>query len=185
MWSRAEWSKLERVAKSLHAETDWLARVIWLESGGDHAAVNPTSGATGLIQWMPVYYRQWGTREELIARGRTGQLELARAWLASFGVRPRDAVDLYLLVFLPAAAKDGREIVADATTSIARSNPVLCDADGRITRASIAAKLATIVVPISWHHVQTELKRLGYYDGAVDGIPGPKTAMAVHKVLTS
>jgi hypothetical protein len=58
------------VADSLGARADDLAAVIWFESGRTFRpdARHPTSGATGLIQFMPSSAQRLGTTTELLAR---------------------------------------------------------------------------------------------------------------------
>ncbi len=58
------------VADSLGARADDLAAVIWFESGRTFRpdARHPTSGATGLIQFMPSSAQRLGTTTEQLAR---------------------------------------------------------------------------------------------------------------------
>jgi len=48
-----EWTALKNTAKKLNVPSDSLYRLINFESGWDPKAKNPTSGARGLIQFMP------------------------------------------------------------------------------------------------------------------------------------
>jgi hypothetical protein len=52
-WTNAERYKLIQVADERKLDRNILAAVIKIESGGDPAIKNPSSGASGLIQWMP------------------------------------------------------------------------------------------------------------------------------------
>ncbi|MCF8275052.1 MAG: hypothetical protein K9I95_14600 [Flavobacteriaceae bacterium] len=57
-WSKEEVTKLGNVASKYGFPPQWLANLINFESGGTFspAIKNPSSGATGLIQWMPQYF---------------------------------------------------------------------------------------------------------------------------------
>lgn len=80
-----------------------LAAIIQLESAWNPAAVNPTSGASGLIQFMGFRAEQLGTSLEEI-RGMTAleQMPLVERYLSWF--KPLDTEQrAYLAVFYPAA----------------------------------------------------------------------------------
>jgi len=57
-WSKEDVIKLGNVASKYGFPPQWLANLINYESGGTFspAIKNPSSGATGLIQWMPQYF---------------------------------------------------------------------------------------------------------------------------------
>lgn len=62
------WKRIEAVAKSVGADPEHLALVMQFESRFNPAAVNPYSGASGLIQFMPSTSRALGTTVEAIRR---------------------------------------------------------------------------------------------------------------------
>lgn len=83
-----------------------IAAVIDRESGGDPAATNPKSGATGYIQFMPDTARALGTSTSALARMRGDrQLAYVETFLrGAFAAHPPAEVgDYYLAVFMPAA----------------------------------------------------------------------------------
>lgn len=79
---------------------DYLAATMRAESGLRPEAVNPSTGASGLIQWMPVTAKRLGTTVEQIRKlGAVEQLPLVEAYYRDFGaVAPRD---IRVVTFLP------------------------------------------------------------------------------------
>lgn len=194
-WVAEHFAQLVSIAGVLQTRAEWLAQTIWLESAGHPNAINSSSGATGIIQWMPKFFQKWGTREDLMARGLEGQLRLVQEWLLPYRGKLVSDVDCYLAVFLPAMMR-GADVVAPKRSMIAVANPTLCGADGAITRDSIRAALnrnfpatwrhsiAVAEAAPSWSAVQHALARRGWYQGSVDGIPGPKTCHAVERAIS-
>lgn len=80
---------------------DYLSAIIAQESGFNPAIVNPQSGASGLLQWMPSTAPLFHTTVQAI-RGETDveQLSLVGQYFARYphALAPRD---LYLAVFYP------------------------------------------------------------------------------------
>lgn len=105
--------KLELVAKKLGIDSNAIMAVIKHESRGNPQAVNPYSGATGLIQFMPDTARRLGTSvEELRKMSAVEQLDYVYKYYKMVGVRPgMDAGDLYVSTFMPAALGKGDEHV--------------------------------------------------------------------------
>lgn len=83
-----------------------IAAVIDRESGGDPAATNPKSGATGYIQFMPDTARALGTSTSALGYMRGDrQLAYVETFLRNaFAAHPPAEVgDYYLAVFMPGA----------------------------------------------------------------------------------
>lgn len=101
--------KLDKVADKLGIDSNSIMAVIKHESKGNPAAVNPYSGATGLIQFMPDTARRLGTSvEELKKMSAVDQLDYVYKYYKMVGVRPgMDAGDLYVATFMPAALGKG------------------------------------------------------------------------------
>ena len=96
-------NKLEKVAGSLGVSSKDLMAIFKLESGVNPAAVNPMSGATGLIQFMPNTARSLGTStEELKKMSAVEQLDFVYKYFKMTGVGDGKLGDLYLAVFMPA-----------------------------------------------------------------------------------
>lgn len=125
------------------AHGDNLASTIAIESRFDAKAVNPSSGASGLIQFMPATARQLGTTIEAVrAMNAAEQLELAVRYFAPFrAIAPRDVP---LAVFLPkyiGAADD--TVIATAGQAIYDQNAGLDrGADGVLTVGDVRASYA-------------------------------------------
>lgn len=103
--SNAERYKLIQVAESVGADPDILAAVISLETGGtfDPGIQNPSTKATGLIQFIPSTARSLGTSTEALRRMTVcQQLDVVQAFykkVARGGIRiPGDE---YVAVFAP------------------------------------------------------------------------------------
>lgn len=98
-------AELVRMARRLGLNPDAIAGVMALESGLSAQAVNSTTGATGLIQFMPETARRLGTSvEALRAMNATAQLKYVELFFRGVpklraGSR---AGDYYLAVFMPA-----------------------------------------------------------------------------------
>lgn len=99
-------SDLVATAKSVSIDPAWLANIIQLESGGNPQAVNPTSGATGLIQFMPTTALGLGTTVgALMQLDGNGQMPYVRKYfegvIAAHGPL-RSQEDVIAAVFFPA-----------------------------------------------------------------------------------
>lgn len=102
-------SKLEKVASQLGIKPNALLAVMKQESGVNPAAVNRSSGATGLIQFMPDTARSLGTTTEALRKmSAVDQLDYVYMYYKGVGVQPgMDAGDLYVATFMPAALGKG------------------------------------------------------------------------------
>ena len=96
--------KVNNICTELRIEANWLMFVMWFESRLNHKAVNPISGATGLIQFMPSTARSLGTTTDVLKRmNNVQQLDYVLAYLRPYKGRMRTWVDVYLAVFYPRA----------------------------------------------------------------------------------
>lgn len=83
---------------------DWLSNVINFESGYDTKAINPTSGASGLIQFMPTTAKGMGTTVEDIRKMNTDdQMKLVNQYLNPYKGKMKTQEDVAMSVFYPAA----------------------------------------------------------------------------------
>ncbi|MGC8160121.1 transglycosylase SLT domain-containing protein, partial [Salmonella enterica] len=60
--------KVKTISTELGINHNWLMFVMWFESKLNPQAVNPISGATGLIQFMPSTARSLGTTTDVLRR---------------------------------------------------------------------------------------------------------------------
>ena len=96
--------KVNNICTELRIEANWLMFVMWFESKLNPQAVNPISGATGLIQFMPSTARNLGTTTAVLKRmSNVQQLDYVLAYLRPYKGRMKRWVDVYLAVFYPKA----------------------------------------------------------------------------------
>lgn len=95
--------KVEKIASSLGVDSKDLIAIFKQESGVNPAAVNPMSGATGLIQFMPDTAKRLGTStQELKQMSAVDQLDYVYRYFKMVGVQPGMKLgDLYMAVFMP------------------------------------------------------------------------------------
>ena len=108
---------LERVANALGVSSKDLMAIFKQESGVNPAAVNATSGATGLIQFMPDTATRLGTStSELKKMTATEQLAYVYKYFKMVGVKAGMGLgDLYMAVFMP------KYVGADDNTVLGKS----------------------------------------------------------------
>ena len=117
----------------LDIQPDWLVGVMWFESKLNPAAVNPVSGATGLIQFMPATAKALGTTSEALRRMTAyEQMKYVYQYLKPYTGRMNGLVDVYFAVFFPAAIGASKDTVLQTSKlsakTIARQN-VIFDAN--------------------------------------------------------
>lgn len=100
---------------------------MWFETAGtlDHRIVNKTSGATGLIQFMPATTRSMGTTTgQLKQMSNVEQLDYVRRYLTPYREKKGNWLDVYCAVFCPAAIGKPDDYVI-TSDKVARQNPAL------------------------------------------------------------
>lgn len=94
--------KLQKVASSLGVNSNDLLAIMKQESGVNPQAVNKTSGATGLIQFMPdTAHRLGTTTQDLYKMDGVQQLDYVYKYFKMTGVGDGSLGDLYMAVFMP------------------------------------------------------------------------------------
>jgi hypothetical protein len=110
--------KLEQVAKNLKVSKADLIGIMKHESGLNPAAVNPSTGATGLIQFMPATARAMGTSTEALRNmSAIEQLDYVEKFYKPIAGKAKDIGDLYMFTFLPAAVGKSNDFVIGAKGS--------------------------------------------------------------------
>lgn len=111
---------VEEICNDLGIEMVWLMFVMYFESKLNPKSVNPISGATGLMQFMPKTARSLGTTtEDLKNMSNLEQLKFVHAYLRRHKGKMKSWIDVYLAVFYPVAMGKGdsytitRRIVAE------------------------------------------------------------------------
>lgn len=97
-------SEIVAVAGRLGADPHALANLINFESGGNPQAKNPTSGATGLIQFMPKTAARLGTSTaSLYKLSGKEQMAYVERYLSAYRGKLSSPIALYMSVFYPLA----------------------------------------------------------------------------------
>lgn len=122
-------AKVVEISARLGIDPDWLMIVMKMESGINHRAVNPTGGATGLIQFMPRTAAGLGTTAAaLVAMDNVGQLDYVYKYFKPYAGRLFSVTDLYMVTFFPVALGKPDDYVLQTDTLsaslIARQNSV-------------------------------------------------------------
>lgn len=137
--SRDFLQKVIEVSERLGIDSSWLLDVMKFESGLDPQAVNPNTGATGLIQFMPATARDLGTTvDALYAMDAERQMEYVYKYLQPYSGKMNSLTDTYFAVFFPAAIGKPRSWVLQSSNQtaalIARHNPIFdTNHDNKIT----------------------------------------------------
>jgi len=155
--SRGELRDLERAARKLGVQTDWLATIISFESAGTFspAKLNQAgSGAFGLIQFLPSTAARLLhlSNDDAVDKGRamsfSEQLnDLVVPYFQSFGRRFNSLQDLYYAVFWPAAiGKDPNTVIIQGPTAKAYTQNRGLDRDGKgfITAGDVSRAITRV-----------------------------------------
>jgi len=96
--------KVREIAYKLGIDVSWLMLTMDIESGLNSKAVNSTTNATGLIQFLPSTALGLGTSvDELKSMTNVEQLDYVYKYLKDYKGDMRTYQDVYLAVFYPAA----------------------------------------------------------------------------------
>lgn len=116
-------TKVASICSQLNIKPDWLMFVMWFESRLNPQAVNPISGATGLIQFMPSTARGLGITTAVLKRmSNVQQLDYVLAYLRPYKGRMKTWVDVYLAVFYPRAMGNPNFVIT--SDIVARQNKI-------------------------------------------------------------
>ena len=135
--------RVEEVASKLGCSAQDLLAVMSFESGISPSIVNKSSGATGLIQFMPNVAKGLGTSTSALKNmSAVQQMDYVEKYLLSRkqahipNKKELNAGDVYTLVFLP--AKSGEEVLCERNGKYYGSNKGLDrDKDGKITKTDL------------------------------------------------
>lgn len=130
-------TKVETIATELGINPNWLMVVMKRESGLNHKAVNTTTQATGLIQFMPKTAEALGTTvEKLKQMSNLEQLDYVKKYYEK-GKPFTSLRDLYLFTFFPTARGRDENYVfrtsALSAANIAQANPGIARNKSQIT----------------------------------------------------
>ena len=146
--------KVEDICCELQIRPNWLMFVMWFESKLNHKAVNPISGATGLIQFMPSTARSLGTTTDVLKRmSNVQQLDYVLAYLRPYKGRMKRWIDVYLAVFYPKAMGNPNFVIT--SDIVAKQNKIFdINKDKNITVKEIETVLRN-KIPVKYR---------GYYE---------------------
>ena len=132
-------AKLFAIAQKLNIHPEWLMIVMWNESKFKYNAVNPYTGAVGLIQFMPATARSLGTSTEALARmSNVQQLDYVYKYFAWKSGKMYSLYDLYKITFFPISLGKAGNWVFESkdlqASTVARQNKIFdINKDGKIT----------------------------------------------------
>lgn len=144
----ADLKALADAANWIGINVDWLATAMSFESGLNPAAVNASSGATGLIQFMPSTAQNLGTTTAALKQMTfIQQLEYVKAYFAPKRGQLHSLEDVYLAIFYPAEiGKSPTDVIASAGNPVYDQNAVF-DRTGKgyITREDVTATITSLL----------------------------------------
>ena len=131
---------LIKTANDIGIKPEWLLRIICRESSFNTKAVNPYSGATGIIQWLPSTARHLGTTtSNLYNMSFSEQLDYVYKYFKMINKtnQVNSFEEVYLIVFYPRAiGKPDNYIIGHKNSKIVKQNPAISN-NGIITVADI------------------------------------------------
>lgn len=131
-----------RLAEMHGFDAAYLANVINFESRFNPAAFNKSSGATGLIQFIPRTAARFGTTTEALRRMSAGaQFTYVEQYLRPFKGKLKTQADVYMAIFYPAYV--GRPPNTPFPPSVQKVNPGIRTPADYTRMANKAAALPT------------------------------------------
>ena len=147
-------SMVVQIANAIGFDPNWLMIVMFFESGLNPQAVNSTSGASGLIQFMPPTARNLGTTvEEIRQMDAIQQLDYVHKYLLPYKGKISSLVDLYLRVFYPAAVGQSSDYVLGGNNPerLAAQNPIFdTNHDGKVTKGEVEQYINAYAKRLGW-----------------------------------
>jgi peptidoglycan hydrolase-like protein with peptidoglycan-binding domain len=143
--------KVKKIGDDIGLDYKIILAIMNFESGINHKAVNPTSNATGLIQFMPFTAKSLGTTVgELRNMSAIEQLDYVKKFFnlhRSLIPSIKSPEDAYFLVFYPVAANKDDSFILGSERSdktarlIAKQNPMDTNNDGVLSKGEVKAKV--------------------------------------------
>ena len=131
-----------KLARWLETEPAYLANVMNFESGFNPQAINPYSGASGLIQFVKPTAEGLGTSLDAL-RAMTGvqQMPWVKKYFSRFRGKLKTQGDVYLAVFYP--ARIGKDPTIPFSAKVQSQNPGIKNPGDYIAKANAKARLPT------------------------------------------
>jgi hypothetical protein len=130
------------IAACIGVDPSWLMAIMAFESGLNPARRNATSGATGLIQFMPSTARLLNTTTDaLAAMDAVAQLDYVERYFLPYTGRLSTLSDAYMAVLWPKAIgePDGEVIFGAGSQTFLQNCGLDLNHDGEVTKAECAA----------------------------------------------
>jgi Glycosyl hydrolase family 46 len=139
--------KVIAIAKDLGTDPNWLLAVMSFETGQTFSPAiknKAGSGATGLIQFMPLTAKGLGTTTDALAKmTQLQQLDYVAKYFKPFKGRLKSLEDTYMAVFLPSAIGKGSSHVlfSKPSTGYTQNAGLDVNGDGKITAGEAASRV--------------------------------------------
>jgi hypothetical protein len=138
--------KVIQISQELGLDPNHLMAAMAFETGESFSpsVVNSVSGATGLIQFMPVTAKDLGTTtEQMKTMTAVQQLDFVRKYFLRFKNRLASIEDTYMAILWPKAIGEPNDFVLWQRGSIAyeQNSGLDLNGDGTVTKAEAAAKV--------------------------------------------
>jgi hypothetical protein len=121
--------KTRAIADSLRIKTCWLYQIIYIESRGNTKAINPLSGASGLIGFLPSTAAKLGSDIHSVrSMSTSNQLDLVNKYLklAAGGKQLKSLLDVYLAIFSPRSIQMKESyVIGNKTSRVYNQNKTL------------------------------------------------------------
>lgn len=139
-------TKVVKICDNLGIQPDYLMAAMAFESGETFSAKakNKTSGATGLIQFMPSTAESYGTSTtELAGMTAENQLDYVQKYFNPYKNKLHTIEDVYMAILWPRAVGKENAYILFSEPSKAYTQNAGLDAnhDGKITKEEAAAKV--------------------------------------------
>lgn len=135
-------AKLGAVCNRLGLQSAWLDACITFESQWNPQAVNPVSGATGLIQYMPSTARSLGTTVESIRQmSALDQLDWVEKYFQPYIGKIKTFADCYMAILYPIAIgwPDNSVLFGPDSKAYLQNRGLDIDHDGNVTKGEAAS----------------------------------------------
>lgn len=168
------------MARRLGTRPEYLMSVMSFESGLNPKTVNGTSGATGLIQFLPGTARGLGTTTDAL-RGMSSveQLKYVEKYFQSYKGKLGTLEGVYTSVLSGTAHPNPKDVLFRRGTSAYSQNSALdFNKNGEITSGEATSAVASRMFG-GVRAVQQRLKDLGFDPHGVDGQFGANTSRAI------
>jgi len=136
-------AKVQQIASQLDIDANWLMGTMWIESKLNPVAVNSTTGATGLIQFMPATALSLGvTTAQLKQMTNVEQLDYVYKYYKPYRNYITKFEDLYLITLYPNADGQFAGTLSKPDSwalpdSVRISNPGIFNTNGKLTIGDI------------------------------------------------